>query len=60
MHVTQGTIANVDYRQVIAPTLQALARENVLVVVSTGGRALDTLPPCPKMPVRQRSSRTTS
>ncbi|MHA7652376.1 glycosyltransferase [Mycobacterium sp. ML4] len=47
VHVTQGTVANVDYRQAIAPTLQALADENVLVVVSTGRRPLDTLPSLP-------------
>lgn len=48
VHVTQGTVANVDYRQVIAPTLQALAGQDVMVVVSTGGRELDTLPPLPE------------
>lgn len=48
VHVTQGTVANVDYRQVIAPTLDALADEDVLVVISTGGRPLDTLPTLPK------------
>lgn len=47
VHVTQGTIANRDYAQVIAPTLQGLAGQDVLVVVSTGGRPLDTLPPLP-------------
>ena len=47
VHVTQGTIANIDYSQVIAPTLEALADDDVLVVVSTGGRPLDTLPPLP-------------
>jgi UDP:flavonoid glycosyltransferase YjiC (YdhE family) len=47
VHVTQGTVANVDYGQVIAPTLEALADSDVLVVVSTGGRPLDTLPPLP-------------
>lgn len=47
VHVTQGTVANVDYGQVIAPTLRALADDDVLVVVSTGGRPLDTLPPLP-------------
>ncbi len=47
VHVTQGTIANKDYRQIIAPTLEALADDDVLVVVSTGGRPLDTLPPLP-------------
>lgn len=48
VHVTQGTVANLDYRQVIAPTLRALADEDVLVVVSTGGRPLATLPPLPE------------
>ncbi|HET7666080.1 MAG TPA: glycosyltransferase, partial [Mycobacterium sp.] len=47
IHVTQGTIANTDYDQVIAPTLRALADEEVLVVVATGNRALGTLPPLP-------------
>ncbi len=47
IHVTQGTIANTDYRQAIAPTLHALADEDVLVVVTTGGRPVDTLPPLP-------------
>src|SRR5258705_6989148 len=47
IHVTQGTIANTDYEQVIAPTLRALADDDVLVVVATGGRALETLPPLP-------------
>lgn len=47
VHVTQGTIANKDFGQLIGPTLRALADEPVLVVVSTGGRPLDTLPPLP-------------
>ena len=47
VHVTQGTVANIDYDQAIAPTLRALADEDVLVVVATGGRPLDTLPPLP-------------
>ncbi len=47
VHVTQGTVANLDYEQVIAPTLKALAAQDMLVVVSTGGRPLDTLPPLP-------------
>ena len=47
IHVTQGTVANTDYGQAIAPTLRALADEDVLVVVTTGGRPLDTLPPLP-------------
>jgi MGT family glycosyltransferase len=47
VHVTQGTVANFDYAQAIAPTLQAMAGEDVLVVVSTGNRPLETLPPLP-------------
>ena len=47
VHVTQGTIANRDYRQIIAPTLNALRDDDVLVVVATGGRPLDTLPELP-------------
>jgi UDP:flavonoid glycosyltransferase YjiC (YdhE family) len=47
IHVTQGTVANTDYDQVIAPALRALADDDVLVVVATGGRPLDTLPPLP-------------
>lgn len=47
VHVTQGTLANLDYDQVIAPTLRALADEDVTVVVSTGGRPVDTLPELP-------------
>ncbi|MGE2832452.1 glycosyltransferase [Mycobacterium sp. SMC-4] len=47
VHVTQGTIANKDYTQLIVPTAHAMADDDVLVVVSTGGRPLDTLPPLP-------------
>lgn len=47
VHVTQGTMANKDFGQLIGPTLEALAREDVLVVVATGGRPLDTLPALP-------------
>ncbi|NYJ01617.1 MGT family glycosyltransferase [Nocardioides thalensis] len=47
VHLTQGTIANRDWTQVVEPSLTALADEDVLVVVATGGRPLDTLPPLP-------------
>jgi MGT family glycosyltransferase len=47
VHVTQGTFANRNYRQIIAPTLEGLDGEDVLVVVATGGRPVDTLPPLP-------------
>ena len=44
IHVTQGTIANTDFTQLVLPTITALAASDVLVVVSTGGRPLDALP----------------
>lgn len=44
VHVSQGTIANTDYDELITPTMTALANDDVLVVVSTGGRPLSTLP----------------
>ena len=48
VHVTQGTIANKDFAQLVGPTLEALADDDdVIVVVSTGGRPLDTLPALP-------------
>ncbi len=38
VHVTQGTVANTDFAELIDPAIQGLAGEDVLVVVSTGGR----------------------
>lgn len=40
IHVTQGTLANVDFRQLLIPAIEALAGEDVLVVATTGGRPL--------------------
>ena len=43
--VTQGTVANHNFGLLVAPTLAALANEpDVLVVVTTGGRAVDAIP----------------
>jgi UDP:flavonoid glycosyltransferase YjiC (YdhE family) len=43
--VTQGTVANHDLGQLLTPTLQALAeRDDMLVLVTTGGRPLDQIP----------------
>jgi MGT family glycosyltransferase len=43
--VTQGTLSNFDFGQLVAPTLAALANDSdVLVVVTTGGRSLDAIP----------------
>lgn len=44
VHVSQGTVANTDYDELIVPTMAALAEEDVLVIVTTGGRPLSTLP----------------
>lgn len=42
VHVSQGTIAN-EKPELFAPTLEGLASEDVLVVVSTGGRDPEAL-----------------
>jgi MGT family glycosyltransferase len=39
IHVSQGTIDNRDFARLVRPTIEALAGEDVLVVVSTGGSA---------------------
>lgn len=44
VHVTQGTVANKDYEELIAPAMRALAGDDVLVLVSTGGRPVASLP----------------
>lgn len=44
VHVTQGTIANSDFDQLVIPTIEGLAESDVIVVVATGGRSLDSLP----------------
>jgi UDP:flavonoid glycosyltransferase YjiC (YdhE family) len=44
IHVTQGTIDNHDLSMLIAPTLTALADEDVLVVATTGGRPISEIP----------------
>jgi UDP:flavonoid glycosyltransferase YjiC (YdhE family) len=44
VHVSQGTVANQDYNELIVPTMEALADEDVIVVVTTGGRRVSTIP----------------
>ena len=44
VHVTQGTVAT-DPEALIVPTLRALAQENVLIVATTAGKALKSIPP---------------
>ena len=48
VHVTQGTLANRSWTELVAPALEGLADLPVEVLVSTGGRSLDTLPPLPE------------
>jgi UDP:flavonoid glycosyltransferase YjiC (YdhE family) len=43
VHVTQGTMANVDLRRLMVPAIRGLAREDVLVLASTGGRPVEQL-----------------
>ncbi|MDQ7909389.1 glycosyltransferase [Phytohabitans sp. ZYX-F-186] len=47
VHVTQGTIANADFGQLVEPVLQGLAGDDVLIAVATGGRPVESLPPLP-------------
>jgi MGT family glycosyltransferase len=43
VHVTQGTLDNVDLSKVVQPTVAALADQDLLVVVATGGRPASEL-----------------
>lgn len=43
VHVTQGTMDNVDLGKLVGPTLRGLAGSDVLVVASTGGRPVAEL-----------------
>jgi UDP:flavonoid glycosyltransferase YjiC (YdhE family) len=48
VHVTQGTIANTDFTELIRPTIDGLADDHgTLVVVTTGGRPVADLGPLP-------------
>lgn len=43
--VTQGTVAHTDLGQLVGPVLAALGdREDLLVIVTTGGRPVETVP----------------
>jgi MGT family glycosyltransferase len=43
--VTQGTVANRDFGQVIAPALVALGgRDDVTIIVTTGGQPVESIP----------------
>ncbi|OAN38749.1 glycosyltransferase [Mycolicibacterium iranicum] len=43
VHVTQGTIDNADLTRLVEPTINALAGEDVTVVVTTGGRPVSQI-----------------
>lgn len=43
VHVTQGTVDNVDLTRLLQPTIDALADEDVTVVATTGGRPISDL-----------------
>lgn len=43
VHVSQGTVANQRLDDLVIPTIRALADEDVLVVVTTGGAAVSRL-----------------
>ena len=47
VHVTQGTIDNADFGRLVRPTIDALAGDDVLVVVSAGGSPISALGPLP-------------
>ncbi|BAZ12199.1 glycosyl transferase [Calothrix sp. NIES-4071] len=42
IHVTQGTVAT-EARDLILPTIEALANEDVLLIVTTGGQPIENL-----------------
>ncbi|MFJ8917718.1 glycosyltransferase [Amycolatopsis sp. NPDC102389] len=41
--VSQGTVSNTDYSELILPTIEALADQSCLVVATTGGRPVSAL-----------------
>ncbi|WP_082754106.1 glycosyltransferase [Mycobacterium sp. NAZ190054] len=43
VHVTQGTVDNADLTRLIEPTIEALADDDVTVVVTTGGRPVSQI-----------------
>ncbi len=47
VHVSQGTVANHDLGELVRPTIEALAGEDVLVVATTGGPPVADLGPLP-------------
>ncbi|WP_193609805.1 glycosyltransferase [Nocardioides lijunqiniae] len=56
VHVTQGTVANVDLDELVGPTIRALADQDVTVVVTTGGRPLTDLDALGPLPANVRAA----
>ncbi|MGB4777008.1 glycosyltransferase [Microbacterium sp.] len=51
IHVSQGTVGTADFTELVVPTLEALADDDVTVVVSagrTGAATVGELPPLPR------------
>ena len=46
--MSQGTVANLDFGELVAPTLAALGNEDVQIVVTTGGPPVSALPRLPR------------
>jgi MGT family glycosyltransferase len=46
VHVTQGTVDNIDLNRLLRPTIEALADESVMVVATTGGSGVSEMD-CP-------------
>ncbi|WP_030106789.1 glycosyltransferase [Actinoalloteichus caeruleus] len=57
VHVTQGTIDNVDLDRLVGPTVRGLAGKDVLVVVATGGRPESAVPGAGALPPNVRVER---
>ena len=55
MHVTQGTLDNADLDRLVLRTIDALARDDVLVVGTTGGP--DPAPLRRRLPANARLER---
>lgn len=56
VHVSQGTVGNADFSELVAPTLEALADEDVLVVVATGNADGRTVGASPALPSNARTA----
>ena len=60
VHLTQGTLANRDFSQLVVPTLEALADDDVWVVVTAGGRPATRSRRCPPTPAARTTCPTAS